>query len=261
MPELRGLVVCVDFADLLAITLPANISHLAECLVVTSPWDKATARLCASIPGVRTFKTDEFYRDGASFNKGRAVESAFDQLGRHGQILIWDADILFPDQMPLPELDRDTLYGATRCMVDNPLEWDHTKPFRYYPRRNDQGRPIGFFQLFHAESRFLANKRPWYDQTFTHAGGGDGYFEHLFPKSHQKILPFDTLHLGPADTNWFGRASRRLDGSLPERSAELKALIRRYHHYKSWAGMRPSGENFPEKIVSADVPQTGHECR
>lgn len=256
----RGIVVSVDYADLLAITLRANMRHLSECLVITAPHDTQTRELCKSIPAVRTYVTDEFYRDGAFFNKGRAMESGFDILGRDGQILIWDADILFPDDMPLQDLKRDFLYGAPRRMVDDPLTWDPDTPWNRYPIRNDNKRVIGYFQLFHADSPYLQQHRPWYDQTFVHAGGGDGYFEGLTPRDHQVLLPFDVLHLGPSDNNWFGRASRRIDGSVPERSAELQALIKRFHRFKGWCGYTPSGEAFREKIESPDVAPTNHEC-
>lgn len=264
MDPIRGLVVSVDYSDLLAITLPANMQHLSECLVITAPHDVATQELAKSIPNVRLYVTDEFTRDGAMFNKGRSIESGFSVLGRHGQILIWDADILFPDRMldlieDYGPLRQDILYGCPRRMVDNPLAWDPARPWKVYPVGPDNNRVIGYFQLFNAASRFLQT-RPWYDQRFTHAGGGDGYFERLTPRDHQVLLPFDVLHLGPKDANWFGRATPRLDGTIPERSAELTSLINRYHRFKGWCGYHPSGENFVETINNPELANTGHEC-
>ena len=260
---MRGIVVCVDYADLLAITLPNNMQHLSECLVITSPQDSATQELVASIPNANVFVTDAFYRDGAMFNKGRAIEEGFDALGREGWIAIWDADILFPTHMSehMQNLRQDYLYGAPRRMVEDPLSWDVSREWNLYPLSNDNKRVIGYLQMFHADSPYLKGRRPWYDQTFIHAGGGDGYFENLTPRDHQCLLPFDVLHLGPRDSNWFGRATPRLDGTVPERSEELKALVQRFHHAKGWCGKAHSGEVFPEKIVSADVQQTGHVCR
>lgn len=260
----KGIVTCVDYADLLALTLPSNMEHMAECLVITASRDTETQRLCASIPGVKLYVTDDFFKDGASFNKGRCIEAGFDVIGRDGWILIWDADIMFPHPneipKPLVQLQPDILYGAPRRIVQNPLKWDPAAPWNVFPRRNDNKRVIGYFQLFNAASRFLRDRRPWYDQTFTHAGGGDGYFESLTPRQHQCLLPFDVLHLGPCDANWFGRSTPRLDGSVPERSAELQALMHRYHRFKGWCGYRPSGEAFVERISSDDVTATGHEC-
>lgn len=262
----KGLVVCVDYADLLAITLRSNIQHLSECLIVTTPQDTQTRELCKSIPRVHTYVTDAFYRDNPVpgrpiFNKGRAVEEAFDVLGRDGWILIHDADILLPDTMRLENLQWDILYGAPRRMVEEPDQWDPNVPWNYYGVRDDNKRVIGYFQLFHASSPFLQGKRPWYDRTFTHAGGGDGYFERLTPRESQQLLPFDVLHLGPADSNWFGRSTRRIDGTVPEASSELQTLVKRFHKFKGWCGDIPSGEAFVEKIQTDEVPHTTHECQ
>lgn len=256
----RGLTVCVDYSDLAQITLPSNLRHLSECWVVTAPHDTETQELCSRLPNVHTYITDEFYRDGAFFNKGRAIESALDKMDRHGNILIWDADILFPDEMPLPELKPDILYGSRRRIVEDPLQWHPSDPWTKYGIRHD-GRVIGYYQLFDCESPHLKNRRPWYDQRFTHAGGGDGYFESLTPRDHQCFLTFDVLHLGVPDANWFGRRTSRMDGSIPERSDELKRLVDEYHHFKGWCGRRPSGVPFFEIIDSPDLPNTGHVCR
>lgn len=262
--QLRGVVVNVDYCDLARLCLPANLRFLSECWVITSPADIETQEFCSQFPKVRLYITDSFYKDGAFFNKGRCIEECFNVMGRHGNILIHDADILFPDDMleELPTIQPNILYGAARRIVEDPLQWDPSVPWSHYGRRNDNRRPIGFFQCFSAESALIRDRRPWYDQTFIHAGGGDGFFESLFPRDgHQVILPLDVLHLGPADSNWFGRSTRRLDGTVPERSEELSDLIKRYHKFKGWCGYRPSGEAFREKIESPEVAATSHECR
>ena len=64
--------ICVDFADILALTLPRNARHFKNILVVTSPDDHATADVVKSVKNASLFTTDAFYRDGAVFNKGLA---------------------------------------------------------------------------------------------------------------------------------------------------------------------------------------------
>lgn len=262
---MRGICVNVDYSDLASICLPQNLRHLTECWVVTSPDDTATQHLCAQFPNVRTYITNEFYLDGAYFNKGRAMESALRAMPHDQWIAIFDADILFPEDMSAQivaagPLMPDTLYGARRRIVENPLTWNPSDNWMKYPLSNDSNRVIGYLQIFDPRSPVISDKSPWYDQTFIHAGGGDGHFERLYPRSQQKLLPFDVLHLGPRDKNWFGRTTPRLDGTVPIQSEHLKQLVKRYHHSKGWCGMSKSGESFCEKISSSDVIQTDHEC-
>ncbi|NCX56012.1 MAG: hypothetical protein EBW87_02290 [Burkholderiaceae bacterium] len=125
---IRGIVVCKDYCDLLRITLPLNMKHLDECVVVTSPDDTETKEFCATIPNVRVFETDAFTRFGKQFFcKGLALEEGFDFLGRHGWILIWDADIIFPgdmsDQVKVENLNPCMMYGAPRLILKDPSKW------------------------------------------------------------------------------------------------------------------------------------------
>lgn len=221
MIPIRGLTVCrthpedkvrqpkkLHYDDLLAITLPRNMRHLIECVVVTSPDDERTKAVCAAIPGVRAFETDAFTRPDSNgvvpfFNKGRAIEEAFDFMGRHGWILVWDADILFPGSLRLDTVVPGYLWGAQRRMLDDPRKWTPEFNWALAPLGRDLLIP-GYFQLFHADDIQIANKRPWYDPTFTHAGGGDAYFSELWPPSLHKRILSTVLHLGRKDTNWFG---------------------------------------------------------
>src|SRR4051812_12870487 len=101
MPEIRGITACVNYSELLAVTLPINMRHMTECLVVTSPGDHATQDIACSIPNVKVFETMAFFEGGSRFNKGYALELGFSELGRHGWIVIFDSDIVFPPEMQL----------------------------------------------------------------------------------------------------------------------------------------------------------------
>jgi hypothetical protein len=236
MPAIRGITISVNYAPQLAITLVRNMRHLAECLVVTSPEDECTKAVARSVPGVRVLETDAFTRHGARFNKGLAFEEGFDDMGRDGWLLVWDADILIPDCLALPELRPDVLYGCRRRMLANAVQWTPDLDWRHCPVAADGG-PIGFFQLFHAQGQHVGDKRPWYDVSFAHAGGGDAYFMNLFPPSHRTLLPIEALHLGERDRNWFG--------TDPESQELMRAFVVR----NGWSrSIRPGDHAINERV-------------
>lgn len=92
---MRAILVSVDYSDLLAITLPYNRHHFDEVMVVTSPNDDKT-KMIADKCGAVVFTTDSFYKNGADFNKWRALEEGLDYFGRFGWLCIMDADVLWP---------------------------------------------------------------------------------------------------------------------------------------------------------------------
>lgn len=234
MIPIRGITVCVDYAWVLAKTLPLNMRHLQECLVITCSRDMDTINLCRSIPSVRLYVTDAFTRHGARFNKGLAMEEGFDVLGRHGWTLIWDADCLLPDQFPYAGVRDGYLHGCRRRIVERPEEWTSGSPWGRYPIARDGG-PIGYFQLFHAEDPAVKDRRPWYEVGFAYAAGGDSYFLEHWPPHKRTILSIDVLHFGPRDINWFG--------SDPEGREIMRAFVARN-------GWRRMGTRFDPEAVS-----------
>ena len=244
---LRGITCSVGYGPLLALTLPRNMRHMTECLVITSPEDEQTHEVACSTPGVRLHVTDDFTAHGAKFNKGLSLENGFSVLGRHGWILVHDADILFPPTMPLlTDLQPDRLYGCRRRILEDPARWHPDLDWRICPVSRDNS-TIGFFQCFNADDPALAGKRPWYDVSFAHAGGGDAMFlEHWHP-SKRAVLPFDVLHLGKTDRHWFG---------LDEEGQDMMA---RFCYENGWRGaMRKHSQEAvkraPEVIHRVEVP-------
>lgn len=229
---MTGIVVCVEYDDLLAATLRRNLRHLGRCVVVTAPHDARTRAVVAAAPDCRCLVTDAFYRGAAHFNKGAAVEEAFDSLGRErmGWTLIWDADVILPGRLPdAATLDPNRLYGAGRRMLEAVAAGIPPEgAWRDLPLSREWGFP-GFFHLFHGAAPALRGKRPWYDPNFRHAGGGDGYFQSLWPAELKERLPVEVLHLGPRDANWCGRVSPRADGAAVPgarpRAAAMAALM------------------------------------
>jgi hypothetical protein len=231
---LRGITVCVEYDDILALTLRRNMRHLSECLVVTSREDDRTARVVRGVKGARLFQTDAFTRDGAYFNKGLAIEETFDVLGRSGWILVWDADVLLPNVFEPGRLNRNVLYGAPRFQLPEGVmeiegDWTRWEVLADWPG-------IGYFQLFHAGAEAL-QARPWYPTDSVHAGMSDWYFTTKF--ALKEWLPYYVLHIGRREENWFGRATPRLDG-VPVPEADRRRLqIGEMFLDLGWTSVRP----------------------
>jgi hypothetical protein len=226
--EVSCVLVCVDFADLLAVTLPANARHFRRIVVATTPEDAETQAVVASVPNAVCHITSVFFDRQAVFNKGAALEESFDVMGRAGFFVVMDADIVLPQSFRWPAVEAGNLYSPLRRMMvelPRPLVIPPDEEWRRYPLHPQQHEFAGFFQLAHASDPVLAS-RPWYPTNWVHAGGCDSEFQAKWP-AHRKIRPnFEVLHLGPAGVNWCGRASMLADGTLPEGSEERKAALR-----------------------------------
>lgn len=231
---MNAITVCVEYDDLLALTLPRAATHFERVLVVTSFDDARTADVVARTPNAECFQTDLFFADGANFNKGRALEAGFDVLGREGLICVFDADIVMPPCLERPPLLADYLYSPYRRMCRNPLQWDGSDDWSAFPRFSDN-EFAGYFQLFHAMASALES-RPWYGVDWNHAGGCDSDFQAKWPTGKKRRLPFDVLHLGDDCTNWHGRCSQRLDGTMPDKADERRAAMRQMRRSRQTHG-------------------------
>jgi hypothetical protein len=247
MINARGITVCVNYDDLLAITLPKNALHLREVFVVTTPNDYKTQEVVASVPNARCYLTDSFYKYGAKFNKGLALEEGFEQMGRCEWILSFDADTLFPEYMPLEPV-FGKLYTPKRRLLLDPTKYTDSLDWASLPLSNDRHWP-GYYQLFHADDPVIA-EQPWMDVSFTHAGGGDGYFQSRWHPTNKLRCNFEVLHLGPRDTNWMGRVSPRVDGLTSEQAQQHKQEMERFLRSKGW-NYPKSGENYIETVPGA----------
>jgi hypothetical protein len=218
---LRAIVVSVDFADLLAVTLPYNRHHFEDVLIVTSTADKDTPRVARDYQA-KVFATESFYEPGAVFNKHKSLEEGLDYMGRYGWICLLDADVLWPCELPSRfPLSRGRIYGPSRremkdlsgLVVPDESKWEQFPIWPPCPC------PLlgGFSQIFHADD---AGHPPWHDLNWRHAGGGDTVFQQRWPIRNRIRLPFAVLHLGPVGVNWCGRTMPYLDGSVPPESGD-----------------------------------------
>jgi len=250
---MKAITVSVDYADYLALTLPVTSRHFKEVLVVTSPDDAATQRVASSgFPNVRTHLTDAFYRDGADFNKGLALEEGFDVLGREGWIAVIDADIMLPvNGMRCVPRTPGNLYSAHRRQA-SPERMEATDWSRF-PMVRD---PIntGYFHLFHASDPAL-QERPWYPTRWRHAGGCDTEFEAKWPGRAKTWLPFDVLHLGPVRANWYGRTTERLDGTRPVEAADRKNRLQKMIRARQSGNYSAEVLSGPGRLIYDRVPK------
>jgi hypothetical protein len=223
----RAIVICVDFADLLQITLPRNAAHFTNVLVVSSPDDEATAAVVKSVPNATLFTTDAFYKDGAAFNKGLAMEVGLDHLGRQGWIAILDSDILLPRSADFSSLPQGYLFSAHRRILADTTAYRESLDWGKLPLAPDR-ELAGYLQVFHAADPVL-KKLPWYGTDWIHAGGCDSEFQRRWPISRKFRFAWEVLHLGLPGENWCGRVTQHTDASRPAeaetRTARLKEII------------------------------------
>ena len=221
---MKAITVCVEYDDVLAITLPRNARHFERVLVITTPDDHRTQAVVRRVPNACWFCTDAFYRNGAAFNKGAAIEEGFDAIGRSGWIAHLDADVILPERLPVQFLAVGFLYLCRRRMFppigEPPDDWSE------YPIQNENPADPGYFQLFHADDPAL-RARPWYPTEYRHAGCSDSFFNRRWREDRRVLLPFEVLHLGEPFKNWQGRVSRRADGSVPPQAGRRAEAMRR----------------------------------
>lgn len=220
---MRAIMVCVDYCDLLEITLPRNAHHFDEIMVVTSPADVNTQTylemLSCTIP-VKCFVSDLFYENGAIFNKWKALEAGLDAFGREGWICIMDADVIWPQETPVIKFEIGKLYTPMRRMrheVTLPIPPE--KEWGRYPIHRNIAEWAGYSQIFHASDPALG-PAPWHEIDWKHAGGADSFFQRKWAPENKVRPQFEVLHLGEAGKNWAGRATEFVDGTKPEHSEE-----------------------------------------
>lgn len=261
MTPLRTAIVCVDYADLLSITLPYNRKHFSEVVVITSETDEKTVEVAVN-NRAKVFRTDAFYRNGAVFNKFLALEEGLDYFGRHGWMCIMDADVLWPKLIPWifidPDDDEDDelyddytkghrrnyicpdyLYTPLRhMMLDITAQIPQEPYWLSFPLHPQQVEWAGYTQIFHASDYHLPVSNRWHETNWTHAGGPDSFFQQLWSPEFKHRPPFECLHLGPAGTNWCGRVTPLTDGSVPEAAGErydtLTRLMRKRRTTRSF---------------------------
>lgn len=215
---LSAVTVCVNYSDYFRHCVEQNHKYLDEWVVVTSPDDSDTIDLCKGYDNITLVKTDCFYRDGASFNKGCAVNMGLSHASKEGWIVILDADIVlcknFREILNSCNLSIATLYGTPRLFAEEESQYieyrdsesDSTRMFR--KRQSFRRTPIGYFQLFHSINLNLpvfSVLHPYPDD-HSDATHSDMVFMNKF-KSKASLRGAPVIHLGQDGINWYGRIS------------------------------------------------------
>lgn len=228
-PPIRAIMVAVDYADLLAQTLPYNRHHFEEVMVVTSLDDWECAQIAHKNDCV-VHATDTFYHHGAAFNKWAALEEGLNHFGREGWLCIMDADVAWPKKLPDDwELKPGCLYSPNRRMYPLIDAIPQESLWQGYRIHRNIAEWAGYSQIFHASDPVLG-PAPWHEVNWMHAGGADSFFQSKWAAANKIRPSFEVLHLGPSGENWCGRSTAYATGSrnpsADARLEQLKSFIR-----------------------------------
>jgi hypothetical protein len=206
---ITAIIVCVDYADFLAITLPATVAAVDRVCVATAPHDEATLAVCRA-NNVEITVYPRFSGGEATFDKAGGLNFLLDRLQPQGWVLSLDADIFLPRQLEANGLDRSHLYAAHRRMIAEPQQWREylasrdLTPFARYGPGLKAGRAglLGYFQLWHYPT-FPQRRFP----SSCNAAGYDKAFGRLWPRPDRCYVEGDVVHLGINKANWNGRVT------------------------------------------------------
>lgn len=232
--RIEAVTVCVGFGDILEHTILQNQSLFDRWLIVTTPDDDVTHRVCKR-HGVDFVDTDSFTRRGEKFNKGLGINVGLAHHTLADWVLHIDADIILPPRtrhfLENAELDTKCIYGVDRFDLtswEKYQEWTHKidpqyewfcllKPPKDCPFGTrivhfDYGgwMPIGFFQLWHADSG-IARYPVKIDSNAEHV---DVLHAMKWPRKRRILIPeILALHLESESLNgkrnWEGRVSKK----------------------------------------------------
>ena len=208
---MKAITTCVDFGDLLALTLPHNATHFDSVLVVTTWEDRETQRVVDKVPNADCLLTDAFHRGGDPFNKGRALDEALWLFPRRGWITVMDADILLPLDVDFSDFVPGCLYSPYRRLCGCPEDAKHFKDWTTYPEGPERcnGEFAGALQCFRLEDPVLLPTVQFYGCDHPTAQGVDTAFWGRWPRSKLCRPLWEVLHLGPTRVNWSGRVTPR----------------------------------------------------
>lgn len=263
--KIEGVIVCVNYSDFLAHTLPSTRSQFDKLVVVTDTKDENTKKICEYY-NVQCVQTDVFYENGDSFNKGKGINAGLAHLDLDGWVMHLDSDIYLPPQtrsiLETIPLQKQKLYGADRLMCPNYEEWinflDFPSPIQdswiyihltrfpvgvrlaEYKTPGGGYEPLGYFQLWHPKTSGVYS----YPEHHGAADRTDILHCKKWPREKRELLPeIIVIHLeseAGMGLNWNGRVTPKFGSSreIPERPIvvskpkvglfkRLKAMFRR----------------------------------
>ena len=231
--RIEAVTVCVGFGDILEHAILANQGIFDRWIIVTSPDDNTTHRVCKR-HGIDFVDTDSFGRRGDKFNKGLGINTGLAHIRFDEWVVVLDADILLPARtrwfLENAELDTKCIYGIDRFDLtnwENYQKWKHEinpqyewfcyiKPPQYTPFATrivhyDYGgwMPIGFFQLWHKDAGVMRYPVK-IDSNAEHV---DVLHSMKWPRKRRVLIPeILGMHLESeklrGKNNWQGRESK-----------------------------------------------------
>lgn len=233
--KLEAVLICVEYDDFLAHTLPLNKGHFDRLVIVTTPEDVNTRKL-AEYHHVQCVTTDVFNVEAGEFRKGAAINVGLESLEMDGWVVHLDADIVLPPQfrtiLQQTDLNPSMIYGIDRFNVTGYDKWyEHVKKPkmvnecgvyihpRVYPLATrfmspEFGGylPIGFFQMWNPGVSGVTR----YPECHTNAGRTDMLMSANWPRSFRSFLPeIIGFHLesekAAQGANWNGRETSRFE--------------------------------------------------
>lgn len=239
--HIEAITTCVGYADFLAETAPLVRAQVDRLLVVTTEEDRATRELCHRL-NLETLVTSEFHRNGADFDKARAIDHGMSLLAWKDWVLHLDADIALPghfrESLEDADLDRACIYGCDRFSVRGWEQWTRFKQKGFldvYSRCAHynvcmpvgmptgarwadihQGyAPVGFFQLAHRDAVMYQGirHRRYTPHGHNDAARTDVQFALQWPRRQRVLIPeIVVAHLESEEAkvgaNWSGRATK-----------------------------------------------------
>lgn len=196
--KLAGVVVSVGFGAVLAETLPLNVGHFDELVVVTTSDDHESQNL-ARQHGARLVISDRCYDDDHAFNKGRLVNDGFAALTDPDWVILFDADVI--------------LHPDTRALV---IGNSFNPGCLYFTARRERGRDSadqmqasGYFQMFNPRATAIRDSlSPLQSEEFCSAGSVDSCFQQRWPADRRVAVPELLVeHVTPQTVgqDWNGR--------------------------------------------------------
>lgn len=233
--RIEAVVVCKNYSDFLAHSLPENMQQLDQMVVVTHPDDNDTKKLCNRF-GIDFVETKIFHENDDKFNKGRAINLGLSHLRNNGWVLHMDSDIVLPhrfrDMVSRAKLNPKHIYGADRLNTKSHENWEKHKHkrvpqyhWRYMVNAQEEFSlgarlvhaeygycPIGYFQLWHST---VNRKYPVHAGSAEHS---DVLFAVQWAREERILLPeLFVYHLesegdAPMGINWDGRKTKHFKG-------------------------------------------------
>ena len=228
IPGCISCVVCVEYDDLLEVTLERNARHFIRSFVITTPQDQRTQEIASRHERCYTHLTEAFYLNGDHFNKGRAIDDLLcwldDRRLWYGWCCHWDADIVLPKSFSnvlRTAWPETIMVPQARRICEEPVAYTGQDDWSQWPVMREHPFDGGWCQLFHRHALALA-QRPFYPREWSHAGNSDTFFAHKWPEASRRVLDCEVLHLGLSRMNWHGRTTPRANGDVPQ-EAEQRA--------------------------------------